>query len=592
MSSMMRRSAFALPLLAICAVPAATHLSSRHTTRQAAACPDPRSITTGFAEPLADVRYLADDALQGREIGTPGAHCAAEYIAARFRAMGLRPGAAGGSFFQAFPIRSGAAFGPTNDLVVFGRTWKQGRDWVPFGFSASTLVEAPLAYWGTGLSKPGDPTDRFSHMDVAGKVLVVEWGDPESPSGRSMRADPHFKATVAAARHAAGVLVLLPDGMELPSPESETRNPLAIPVAAVAAPMAATLREAAEAGAAARFQTDVHPTMSEAHNVVAVLPGSDPTLAAETIIVGGHFDHLGWGGEGALDPDVHAIHNGADDNASGTAGVLEIAGKLAAGPPLERTVVFVTFTGEERGLWGSAYYVAHPTVDLSKAVAMLNLDMVGRMVNDQLTVFGMGTAKEWDGLVKEVNGGLAQPMTLGFSPDGYGPSDHSSFYAAHIPVLHFFTGTHADYHRATDDWQKIVPGGIDRVTDLAAGIVRHLAGTADTSPMSVTFVEQAPPPAPSNASERSQGYGPYLGTIPDMTPRDFGVRLTGVREGSPAEQAGLRAGDVIVAFDGKAIADLYAYAYALRDKKPGDVVKIVVERDGKRMTVNAVLQAR
>jgi len=325
---------------------------------------------------------------------------------------------------------------------------------------------------------------------------------------------------------------------------------------------------------------------------VALLPGSDPSLKAQTVIVGGHFDHLGWGGEGSLDPDVHAVHNGADDNASGTAGVLEIAGKLAAGPRPERSVVFIAFTGEERGLWGSAHYVAHPTVDLAKTVAMLNLDMVGRMVDDQVTVFGMGTAKEWNDLVKQVNAGLAKPMKLGFAPDGYGPSDHSSFYGAGVPVLHFFTNTHADYHRATDDWQKIVPGGIDRITDLAAGIVRHLAGTGDMVAMSLTPVQQAAPPAPANETERARGYGPYLGTIPDMTPRDFGVRFTGVREGSPAEQAGLRAGDVMVEFDGKPIADLYAYAYALREKKPGDVVKIVVERDGKRLTVNAVLQAR
>jgi len=584
MSSMLRRSVWALPFLAICAYPA--------VAQQTATCPDPKVITAGFAEPLADIRYLADDALEGREIGTPGARCAAQYIAARFQAMGLRPGGPGGSFFQAFPIRNGAAFGPSNALAVSGHGYAQGRDWVPFGFTANTTVEAPLAYGGSGLSRPGDPDDRFSHMNVSGKILVVEWGDPQSPSGRSVRTDAHFKATVAAGRKAAGLLVLMPEGMELPSPAAETRNPLTIPVVAVAAPLAATIRQAAEDGAAARIRTDVHPTTTEARNVVAVLPGSDPSLSSRSVIVGGHFDHLGWGGEGSLDPDVHAVHNGADDNASGTAGVLEIAGKLVAGPPLERTVVFIAFTGEERGLWGSAYYVAHPTVDLSRAVAMLNLDMVGRMVNDQVTVFGMGTAKEWNGLVSEVNDGLARPMKLGFAPDGYGPSDQSSFYAADIPVLHFFTNTHADYHRATDDWQKIVPGGIDRVTDLAVGIVRHLAGTPDVAATSLTFVQQAAPPAPANEAERAPGYGPYLGTIPDMTPRDFGVRLTGVREDSPAEQAGLRAGDVIVEFDGKPIADLYAYAYALRDKKPGDVVKIVVERDGKRMTVNAVLQAR
>jgi aminopeptidase YwaD len=580
----LRRSVWTLPLLATLSLPV--------SAQQVVACPEAKAITAGFSGPLADIRYLADDALEGREIGSHGARCAAEYIADRFRAMGLQPGGPDGSFFQPFPIRNGAQLGPSNGLAISNRPYAQGKDWAPFGFSASTTVDAPLAYWGTGLSRPDDPDDPLSHMKVAGKILVVEWGDPDDPSGRSMRGEPHFKATMAAARGAAGLLVLLPSGMELPTPEGEIRNPLPIPVVAVAASAGTVLRQAAQADARAHLQTDVRPTTTEARNVVAVLPGSDPSLRTQSIIVGGHFDHLGWGGEGSLDPDVHAVHNGADDNASGTAGVLEIAGKLAAGPRPERSVVFIAFTGEERGLWGSAYYVAHPTVDLSKVVAMLNLDMVGRMVDDQVTVFGMGTAKEWDHLVKQVNDGLAQPMKLGFAPDGYGPSDHSSFYGAGIPVLHFFTNTHADYHRATDDWQKIVPGGIDRVTDLATGIVRHLAGTRDMVAMSLTPVKQEPPPPAQSETERSRGYGPYLGTIPDMTPRDFGLRLTGVREGSPAEKAGLQAGDVVVEFDGKPIADIYAYTYALRDKKPGDVVKIVVERDGKRVTVNAVLQER
>jgi Peptidase family M28/PDZ domain len=584
MSILVRRSAAVVPLLTLLTLPVAA--------QTAATCPDAKTITAGFAEPLADIRYLADDALEGREIGSPGARCAADYIAARFRALGLRPGGTGGSFFQPFPIRKGAELGRSNGLAISDKPYALGKDWVPFGFSASTTVQAPLAYWGSGLSRPGDPSDRFSHMEVAGRLLVVEWGDPDSPGGRSMRGDPHFKATVAAARNAAGLLVLLPEGMELPSPGTEIRNALAIPVAAVTGARATAVRDAAEAGVTAHLQTEVHPTTTEARNVVAVLPGSDPSLKDQSVIVGGHFDHLGWGGEGSLDPDTHEIHNGADDNASGTAGVLEVAGKLAAAPRPARTVVFITFTGEERGLWGSAYYVAHPTVDLSKAVAMINLDMIGRMVDDQVTVFGMGTAKEWDDLVKTVNQGLAQPMKLGLAPDGYGPSDHSSFYGAGIPVLHFFTNTHADYHRATDDWQKIVPRGIDRVTDLAAGIARRLAGSGDVAAMSLTPVKQEPPSPPASESERSRGYGPYLGTIPDMTPRDFGLRLTGVREGSPAEKAGLQAGDVVVEFDGKPIADIYAYTYALRDKKPGDVVKIVVERDGKRVAVNAVLQER
>lgn len=309
------------------------------------------------------------------------------------------------------------------------------------------------------------------------------------------------------------------------------------------------------------------------------------------MIVGAHFDHLGMGGEGSLDPDARAVHNGADDNASGTAGLLDIARRLAEGHRPARSVLFLAFTGEEKGLWGSTRFVAEPTVDLSKAVAMLNLDMVGRLTQNTVTVYGTGTALEWEAVADAANGTLAAPLTLAFVPDGYGPSDHAAFTAAGIPVLHFFTNTHVDYHRPSDDWEKIDGAGIARIAELSAGIARALAGSSQAVATSLTRVRQERPAAPAGGAA-SRGYGPYFGSIPDMTPRDFGLRITGVREGSPAERAGLQAGDVVIEFDGKPVADIYAYTYALRDKKPGDAVKVVVERDGKRFTLNAVLAER
>ena len=230
-------------------------------------------------------------------------------------------------------------------------------------------------------------------------------------------------------------------------------------------------------------------------------------------------------------------------------------------------------------------------MDLGKAVAMINLDMIGRLQENTVTVYGTGTAQEWEAVANAANARLATPLKLAFSPDGYGPSDHASFTAVGIPVLHFFTNTHTDYHRPTDDWEKIDANGLERISEVVAGVTRTLAGTPGTVAMSLTRVRQERPAAPA-AGDASRGYGPYFGTIPDMTPRDFGLRITGVREGSPAERAGLQAGDVIVEFDGKAVADIYAYTYALRDKKPGDAVKVVVERAGARLTFNAVLGER
>jgi aminopeptidase YwaD len=581
MNRSLRPGALVAALLALTTAPIAA---------QATACPDATAITRGFSGPLATVRYLADDALEGREVGSHGARCAADYIAARFQALGLQPGDSG-SWFQPFPVRKGAALGPSNSMEISTRTYAVGSEWVPFGFSASGAVAAPAVYGGHGVSRPNDPDDRYAHVDVDGKIVVVEWGDPEAGSGGGMRADPHFKATVALGRNAVGMIVLLPDGMALPTPDEELRNALAIPVVAVSGEVAVSVRAAAQTGATVHVRTDVQPTTTEARNVLAVLPGSDPALRDQYIVVGAHFDHLGMGGEGSLDPDARAVHNGADDNASGVAGVLDIAERLSHGPRPARSVLFIAFTGEEKGLWGSAHFVADPTIDLTKAVAMLNLDMVGRLVDNTVTVFGTGTAVEWESVADDVDATLGQPLKLAFSPDGYGPSDHASFTAVGVPVLHFFTNTHEDYHRATDDWQKIDGDGIDRIAQLAAGITHHLAGGGDAVAMTLTPVKQEPP-APPAGGEASRGYGPYFGSIPDMTPRDYGLRLTGVREGSPAAKAGLKAGDVVVEFDGKPIADIYAYTYALRDKKPGDVVKVVVERDGKRVTMTAVLEER
>ena len=543
---------------------------------------------------MTHVRYLSDDRLEGRAVGTPGALCAAEYIAGEFRAIGLEPTGPETNYFQTFSIRKGADLGPDNSLVVDGTSYTVGTDWTPLGFSASDQLEGTLVFGGHGLSSPGNEADADARIDIEGRVVVLEWGDPDAPHGVSMRGDPHFKATVAAGRGASGVLVLAPAGMPLPDLAEETRTALALPVAVVAGSRAEALRAAAHQGAHVSLGTDVRETRADARNVVGVLPGSDPMLRDEYVIVGAHFDHLGFGGEGSLAPDAREVHNGADDNASGTAALIEIARALAAGPHPDRSVIFLAFTGEERGLWGSAHFVAEPTIDLESAVAMLNLDMVGRVDGDALTVFGFGTAAEWDAIVDEANATLSTPLAIAKAPDGYGPSDHSSFYAEGIPVLHFFSNTHADYHRPSDDWPKINGEGIQRVVALTADITRRIAAGGPEA-VALTAIQQerpAPGATASSSSSSSSGYGPYLGTIPDMTPRDFGLRITGVREGSPAEEGGLRSGDVVVEFDGREITDIYAYTYALRDKQPGDAVKVVVERDGKRLAFNAVLGQR
>jgi hypothetical protein len=350
-------------------------------------------------------------------------------------------------------------------------------------------------------------------------------------------------------------------------------------------------------GAGGWFQTftvaKTGPVAQQAHigglrgnNVIGVLPGRDPVLRNEAIIVGAHYDHLGLGGFGSLDPDsTGQVHNGADDNASGAAMLIQIAARLAVAPPA-RTVVFIAFSGEELGLLGSSYYVKQPVYPLSTTRAMINLDMVGRLRQSRLIVYGSRTAKEFPALLDSLN--WYAGLDLKAQGDGYGPSDQSSFYAAGLPVLHLFTALHEVYHRSTDDWQKIILDGFKRVSDFAAGLVTALANR----PRPLTVVTTVPPIETDTASMTGSGQGAYLGTVPDMTDSPGGVRLMGVRAGSPAERAGLRGDDVITRIGTMEVLNLAAMWAALRSHQPGDVVEIVVRRGNQVTTLRATLGIR
>jgi hypothetical protein len=322
-------------------------------------------------------------------------------------------------------------------------------------------------------------------------------------------------------------------------------------------------------------------------NVIGVLAGRDPVLRNEIVIVGAHYDHLGPGRFGALDGDsVGKVHNGADDNASGASALIRIAQRLRQQPP-GRTVVFISFSGEEEGSLGSDYYVKHPLYPLAETYAMVNLDMVGRLRENRLLVFGSATATELPALLDSVNA-ASGGFDLKASGDGWGRSDQSSFYAAGKPVLHFFTDLHEDYHRSTDDWDKINADGLERVADFAADVVRALADRRAR----LTVVQAAPPALTVSSASSTSGYGAYLGTVPDMAENPGGVRLTGVRAGSPAERAGLRGNDIIVQIGEMPVPDLQAMTNALRTHQPGDVVVIRILRDGVEQRLTVTLGSR
>lgn len=320
------------------------------------------------------------------------------------------------------------------------------------------------------------------------------------------------------------------------------------------------------------------------NNVVGLIRGSDPALRGQYVILGAHFDHLGRSTFGALDPEKGAeIRNGADDNASGTAAVLELARLLERRPP-RRSVLLVLFSGEELGLLGSQHFVERSPVPLDSVQAMLNFDMVGRLREDKLIVYGVATASELPAIVEGAN--PTPPFRITAVGDGFGPSDHSSFFARNIPVLHFFTDVHEHYHRASDEAPTINLDGVARVVTFAERITRELADR----PARLTFV---PAPARAAASASRNSSQAWLGTIPDMAASETtGLRITGVRAGSPADSGGLQAGDVIIELGGKAVTDLYTYTDALYANQPGDRVTIVYRRGARQDTARVTLGRR
>jgi len=314
-----------------------------------------------------------------------------------------------------------------------------------------------------------------------------------------------------------------------------------------------------------------------AYNVIGMLAGSDPILKNEVIMVGAHYDHLGRGGEGSLAPRSGEIHHGADDNASGTAGLIELARVFGAQrPKLKRTLVFIAFGGEEEGLLGSNYYVNHPLVPLDKTTAMINMDMIGRMKDSKLMIGGVGTATEWRPLLAQTD------FSLTLNDDGFGPSDHSSFYSKQIPVLFFFTGTHNDYHKPSDTFDKINYNDEARILNLVARIVKDI--DAADKRLTYTTAKSAPP--------RTGGFRVYLGTIPNYADTNDGLLLDGVRDDSPAAKGGLKAGDRIVKIGNTDVKNVYDYTQALGEMKAGQEYVFEVMRGTERLTLKITPAAR
>jgi hypothetical protein len=566
-------------------------------------------------------KYLASKKLTGRGVGTPGIQLARDYIAAEFAKYGLLPGGDGGSYFQSFDVAVGVKISdPSSLLLATSTPLTLGEQWVPLGLSTSAKVEGEMVFVGYGVTVKDYGYDDYAGVDVNGKiVLVLRYEPPPKNANSPFKKFPEYSGHSALrtkannARDHGAIGMILVDlnhsdaGQELLSTSSSLwrggrslvaaqvkRGILESRLAAHGISLVA-LKETIDAnekpasialaGLAATLQVTLEEQRERADNVIAILPGSDSTRRGESIVIGAHYDHLGLGHYGTRDGNAAGtIHPGADDNASGSAVLLDLARRLSQLPVRPaRSIVFAAFSAEELGLYGSRHFVDR-TESIASIKAMINLDMVGRLRADRLTVFGTRSGQDFSRIVTVAAAQLGLNVT---ESDDVGRSDHLSFYNRKIPVLHFFTGNHEDYHRASDTWEKLNYEGMARVSDLVMASALQIANHKEP----IHFVAlPSRPPRERSAEER--GLSTYLGSIPEYGAYAAGVQLAGVMDGSPAALAGLRAGDVIIRLATMQIQTIEDLTAALEAKKPGDEVEIVVLRAGSPVNLKATLRAR
>lgn len=561
---------------------------------------------------------LASEEFEGRGSGSAGNEAAAHYIAERFAEYGLKPiGTSryhdlqapmdGSGYFQPFRVYVGAEAGRANRLEaqVNGKriTFKLREDFMPEPVATTGIASGELVFVGYGIHSSLAGHEDYAGIDVKGKVVVALEGTPpviEGPNLLRAYQSARAKARTAKEQGAVALVIVQKEDAPLSAMLVGRGADSGIPVVTLRRQAAERLFSACGISlndlwqnpksrplehASATVQTEVIQRYGATANIIGLVEGTDPQLKNEYIVIGAHMDHLGWGLQGGsmYTGKLPAIHYGADDNASGTAGLLELAQYFAANPP-KRSLIFMAFSGEELGLLGSAYYTNHPIIPLEKTVAMLNMDMIGRLRDDKLSISGVDTSPVWRPLLQELNREAGFDLSL--SGGGFGASDHSSFFAKKIPVLFFFTGMHREYHTPADKPETINAPGAARVARLAAEVTEHIANL----PERIAFSE------PQQAQPRRQGpergIRVYVGTVPDYSEDVKGMRLTGVREGSPAQKAGLRAGDVIIRFGEAKVESIYDYMDALNRYKPGDTVTVVVLRDGKEVELKLTLEAR
>jgi hypothetical protein len=572
-------------------------------------------------ELLEHVRRLASDKWEGRATGSDGEKKATSYIVAHFKKLGLKPAGENGGWFQTVSMPAGYDVKKGTTLKIKGAKGKLklGTDFYPLSPSASAKVAGDAVFAGYGIAAPDLGYDDYEGLDVSGKVVFVFRHFPRAGGDRkwaaAMRAHAPFVAKLKQATdRGALALVVVNDPANFTKPQGRARRPrpdttqkrsvggavgripyVHMTLAAAKRAFPALFGKKPEeleksilagekpkpASVAGRVRVDIRAELERkqlhGRNVCAMLAATGRDTVDEVVVVGAHHDHLGYGQWGSLErsPDKRKkIHNGADDNASGTSGLLEATEYLASRQgELRRSILFITFTGEERGLVGSAYWCDHPTVPLEKIVAMVNMDMIGRLDGRKLFIGGVKTSPSFRPILKNLTEELAVDATFG--DGGMAPSDNTSFYKKGLPVLFFFTGLHPEYHRPSDDWKTLDMDGMEKVARLAAWTAERVANLPERPAFTKADRGGAGPPRPVLGISVGRAEG--------------GVAVAGLAKGGPAEKAGLKTGDLIVEIAGKPTPGPGALRQALQRKQIGDKVLVRVLRDGNEETFDVVL---
>ena len=561
------------------------------------------------------ISYFASDELKGRDSGTEEIKEAADYITNEFKEYGLEP-IFNGSYLQEFPFIKTIELSDKNSLTIsFGENKispKLREEYITAPFSGNKTIDAKLVFAGYGISAPDLKYDDYDGVDVKDKVVIVlrNTPEPKTPHSEFDTFSPlRKKASVARDKGASGIIFINPydenkqedDLIEFTYDRGGSISDFAVLnikrdiIEKILESEGINLKEINDKiietkqpdsfelkNSFANISTEIKEVEAISWNVGGYLEGADPELKKEWLIIGAHFDHLGMGSEGSLyrggEPQ---IHNGADDNASGTAGVIELAEKFASQKDkVKRSIAFFTFSGEELGLLGSNYLVNNLPFPVEDAITMINMDMIGRMKDSSLIVYGTGTSSNFKDLLNREN---EYGFKLTFNDEGYGPSDQSSFYGAKIPVLFFFTGTHEDYHKPSDDTERINFEGEKNILEYVYNIAMDIDNTPERPDYLLVEKKQ---------TGQMFARKVYVGTVPDFAGNVDGYKISGVSEGSPAQLAGLQGGDIIIEFGGKKISNIYDFTYALGDFVPGDIVDVIVKRSEEQITFQVKLASK